>query len=83
MIDMSNSATTNGYHRSCSPSAMSGSSSPNLLITGTKGSMAPNANKSSVTNGNSNNGNQASINRGGGMRNVVMPNSHANMVWNI
>lgn len=79
MIDMSNSATNGYHHRSCSPSTMSGSSSPsNLIITsgnngtngaGTGNNGKPNASKSTTANGGTNN------NRG--MR-VVMPN-HANL----
>ncbi|KAI7697698.1 Myocyte-specific enhancer factor 2A [Sarcoptes scabiei] len=93
MIDMTSSstATTNGYHRSCSPSALSGSGSPNLFITGSKGSInGQNANNKSsvITNGtNATNGTgSGSISNGPGgtnnrstMRNIHMPNSHATM----
>ncbi|CAG2110159.1 unnamed protein product [Medioppia subpectinata] len=64
MLDMTN-PTTNGYHRSCSPSAMSGSSSPNLVSV-----KQAQVVKNSTPNGTSN------PNRG--MR-VVMSNSHNNL----
>ena len=67
MIDMTNAATTNGYHRSCSPSTLSGSSSPNLV---------PNKQVSGGKHSPTSNGSPG-INRG--MR-VVMSNSHNNMV---
>jgi MADS-box transcription enhancer factor 2A len=66
MIDMTNPATTNGYHRSCSPSALSGSSSPNLV----SGKQVQSVKNSSTPNGTN------AVNRG--MR-VVMSNSHNNL----
>ncbi|CAG2174900.1 unnamed protein product [Oppiella nova] len=66
MLDMTNPTTnTNGYHRSCSPSALSGSSSPNLVSV-----KQVHAVKNSTPNG------TTGANRG--MR-VVMSNSHNNL----
>jgi len=70
MLDMTN-ATTNGYHRSpCSPSALSGSNSPNL-VSGKQGNSSINKQASSPPNG------ATSLSRGN-LR-VVIPNSHANL----
>lgn len=84
MIDMSSTAT-NGY-RSCSPSTLSGSSSPSNLIISTGGSSGGSGGGGGSNNNNNNNkqpnaSKSSTANGGGGNRGmrVVMPNSHANL----
>ncbi|XP_054159501.1 myocyte-specific enhancer factor 2C-like isoform X2 [Oppia nitens] len=74
MLDMTNpAANTNGYHRSCSPSGMSGSSSPNLVVNNNNVKQVHAVKTSNGTSGVNNNNNN---NRG--MR-IVMSNSHNNL----
>ncbi|KAI1301542.1 Myocyte-specific enhancer factor 2A [Halotydeus destructor] len=74
MIDMTN-ATTNAYHRPCSPSSMSGgSSSPNSVV---------NSKQSGNMMGNKSVPSPPNVSAGLQSRNsirVVIPNSHMNMV---
>lgn len=73
MLDMTN-ASTNGYHRACSPSSLSaGSSSPNSVGGGKQGSASLGKPSGSPPNVSANLPSRNNIR-------VVIPNSHVNMV---